>query len=167
MLDGEFLADDAGGVLSFERSLPRPIEKIWAALTIPERVADWCGGGAEIDLRIGGVFRIHWPKDLGVMNGVITALDPPRLLEYSWHEPTVSVPASKVRWTLSPDGDGCRLKLEHIFTDVDRKSVTEFAGGWHEIVNDIFLASDGLATTSTGEGHKALQAGYAEKFGVR
>ena len=166
MLDGEFVADGAGGALSFERRLARPVEKIWAALTIPERVADWCGGGAEIDLRLGGVFRIFWPKDMGVMNGVITALDPPRLLEYSWHEPTVKVPASRVRWTLTSDGDGCRLKLEHIFTDVDRMSVTEFAGGWHDIINHVVNASDGVATEMNMEGYKLLQVGYAEKFGV-
>jgi len=167
MLDGEFVADGAGGVLLFERRLDRPVEKIWAALTIPERVADWCGNSAEIDLRLGGVFRISWPEGMGVMNGVITALDPPRLIEYSWHEPSVKVPASKVRWTLSPDGEGCRLKLEHIFTEVDRKSVTEFAGGWHDIINDVVRASDGLAAAFNGVNHKALEAGYAEKFGER
>lgn len=132
----------------------------------PERVADWCGGGAEIDLRIGGVFRILWPNDMGVMNGVITALDPPRLLEYSWHEPTVKLPASKVRWTLAPDGDGCRLKLEHIFADVDGMSVTEFAGGWHDIIDHVVNASDGVAAKVDVGGYKVLQAGYIEKFGV-
>ena len=166
MLDGEFVADGAGGALSFERRLARPVEKIWAGLTIPERVADWCGGGAEIDLRVGGVFRIFWPEGMGVMNGVITALDPPRLLEYSWHEPTVKVHASRVRWTLGPDGDGCRLKLEHIFTEVDRMSVTEFAGGWHDIIDHVVTASDGVATKMNTQGYKLLQAGYAEKFGV-
>jgi uncharacterized protein YndB with AHSA1/START domain len=166
MLDGEFLADGAGGVLTFERRLDRPVEKIWAALTIPERVADWCGGGAEIDLRVGGVFRILWPKDMGVMNGVITVLDPPHLLEYSWHEPTVKLPASKVRWTLSPDGDGCQLRLEHSFADVDRMSVTEFAGGWHDIIDQIVGASDGVAAELDVGGYKQLQAGYVEKFGV-
>ena len=166
MLDGEFMADGAGGVLSFERRLPRPIEKIWAALTIPERVTDWCSGGAEIDLRLGGVFRILWPNDMGVMDGVITQLDPPRLLEYSWYEPTVKVPPSKVRWTLTPDGDGCRLRLEHIFTDVDGMSVTEFAGGWHDIIDQIVGASDGVAAELNVGGYKTFQAGYAEKFGV-
>ena len=83
--------------------------------------------------------------------------------------PAVSCHSSdawRVRWTLSPDGDGCRLKLEHIFTDVDRMSVTEFAGGWHDIIEHIVRAGDGLATEMSMEGYKLLQAGYAEKFGV-
>jgi len=166
MLDGEFVADGAGGVLLFERRLDRPVEKIWAALTIPERVADWCCGGAEIDLRLGGAFVIHWPNDMGVMNGVITALEAPRLLEYTWHEPTVKLPASKVRWTLAADGDGCRLKLEHIFTDVDGMSVTEFAGGWHDILDQVVKASDGVAAELKIGAYKQFQIGYAEKFGV-
>jgi uncharacterized protein YndB with AHSA1/START domain len=166
MLDGVFLADGSGGVLSFERHIDRPVDKVWAALTIPERVADWCGNAAEIDLRLGGVFCIHWPDGMGVMNGVITALEPPRRLEYSWHEPTVKLQASKVRWTLSPDGGGCRLTLEHIFTEVDRKSVTEFAAGWHDLYDAIVRAADGLASTMDFEGYTQLQAGYAEKLGV-
>jgi len=165
MLDGEFQADGAGGVLSFERRLARPVEKIWAALTLPERVGDWCGNAAEIDLRLGGVFRIQWPEGMGVMDGVITALEPMRLLEYRWYEPTVKVPASRVRWTLSPDGDGCRLRLEHIFTEVDRKSATEYAGGWHDIIEHVLRASDGLASTMDVASYKRLEAGYTEKFG--
>ena len=166
MLDGEFVADGAGGALTFERRLDRPIDKIWAALTIPERVAHWCGNAAEIDLHVGGVYRIFWPEGMGVMNGVIIALDPPRLLEHTWHEPTVNAPPSKVRWTLSPDGDGCRLRLEHIFSEIDRNSVTEFAGGWHDIIDALVPAGDGVASERSTGGYKVLQAGYAEKFGV-
>ena len=166
MLDGEYISEGAGGTLTFERRLARPIEKIWAALTIPERVADWCGGGAEIDLRVGGDFRIVWPKDMGVMNGVITQLDPPRLLEYSWDEPTVKTAPSKVRWTLTADGDGCRLRLEHVFTDVDRSSVTEFAGGWHDIIGHFVDAADGVRVVDGASGYKTLQQGYAQKFRV-
>jgi len=166
MLDGVFSRNVDGGVLSFERHIDRPVDKVWAALTIPERVADWCGNGAEVDLRIGGVFRIHWPDGMGVMNGEITALEPPQLLEYTWHEPAVAVPASRVRWTLSPDGAGCQLKLEHIFTSIDPKSATEFAGGWDGILAAIVRAADGEATPMDTEGYKQREAAYAAKFGA-
>lgn len=165
MLDGVFSRESDGGVLSFERYIDRPVDKVWAALTVPERVADWCGASAEIDLRIGGVFRIHWPEGMGVMNGEITALQPPMLLEYTWHEPAVAaVPASRVRWTLAQEGPGCRLKLEHIFTSIDTKSVTEFAAGWDDIIAAVGRAADGEATPTDTEGHKEREAGYAAKF---
>lgn len=166
MLDGLFSRDADGGVLSFERYIDRSVDKVWAALTIPERVADWCGNAAEIDLRIGGVFRIHWPDGMGVMNGEITAVQPSQLLEYTWHEPSVAVPASRVRWTLSPQGAGCRLKLEHIFTSIDPKSATEFAAGWDDIIGAIGRAADGEATPADTEGQKRREAAYAAKFAV-
>jgi uncharacterized protein YndB with AHSA1/START domain len=166
MLDGVFSKNADGGVLSFERYIDRPVDKVWAALTVPERVADWCGGGAEIDLRIGGVFRIRWAAEMGVVNGEITALQPPTLLEYSWHEPAVAVAASRVRWTLSQVGDGCRLKLEHIFPSIDPKSATEFAAGWDDIIRAIGRAADGEATPMDAEGQKQREAAYAAKFGI-
>ncbi len=93
MLDGEFVRNGEGGVLSFERRLDKPVEKVWAALTVAERVADWCGHAAEVDLRLGGVFRIVWPAGMGEMTGVIVALEPGALLEYTWFEPSVKVAA--------------------------------------------------------------------------
>jgi hypothetical protein len=78
----------------------------------------------------------------------------------------VKTPASKVRWTLAADGDGCRLKLEHIFTEVDAMSATEYAGGWHDIIDQIVNAGDGVAAKLDVGSYKTFQAGYAEKFGV-
>jgi uncharacterized protein YndB with AHSA1/START domain len=164
MLDGVFVRERDGGVLSFERYIDRPIEKVWAALTTPERIADWCGNAAEVDLRVGGTFRIFWPEGMGVMNGEITVLEPPRRLEYTWHEPSIPAAASRVRWTLSPKGAGCDLKLEHIFTSIDPKSVSEFAGGWDDIMAAVGLAADGQASRMDTEGYKQREAGYAAKF---
>lgn len=164
MLEGEFLRDGDGGVLSFERDMAQSIERVWAALTIPERVANWCGNRAEIDLRVGGVFRILWPEGMGVMEGVITVLEPPRVIEYSWVEASVAVPASRVRWTLTPRGSACRLRLEHIFTNVDTKSATEFAGGWEDIIASLEAGADSLSKPMDMEAYKVKQAGYAAKF---
>jgi uncharacterized protein YndB with AHSA1/START domain len=163
MLDGHFSKRGDGGVLSFERHIDRPIEKVWAALTIAERVSDW-SGHAEIDLRVGGRFHITWPNDMGEMNGVITACEPPTLLEYSWHEPTVKLPPSKVRWTLKPDGAGCFLTLQHIYETIDADSVADFAGGWDGIIDDMVRAADGLATPMDNEAFKVRKAGYMAKF---
>src|SRR5579863_8860033 len=78
MTDGDF-------EMRFERRIPRPAEKVWAALTIPERVADWFGEPVEIDLRVGGKFRVLFPggKD-DMVEGTIIAFDPPRLLALEW-----------------------------------------------------------------------------------
>ena len=41
----------------FHRHYAKPIEKVWAALTTPERLADWLAD-AEIELRLGGRIQL-------------------------------------------------------------------------------------------------------------
>jgi hypothetical protein len=43
----------------FRRHLRAPVQKVWAALTIPERLADWFAT-ATIDLRVGGSIHVGW-----------------------------------------------------------------------------------------------------------
>ena len=38
---GEVRRDGETVTIVFRRRLSRPVEKIWAALTVPERLADW------------------------------------------------------------------------------------------------------------------------------
>jgi hypothetical protein len=40
---GTFHSGDEGTTLRYERIYPRPIATVWAALTQPERLADWIG----------------------------------------------------------------------------------------------------------------------------
>jgi len=164
MLDGTYSETEDGVVLSFERRMNQPIEKIWAVLTVPERVADWMGE-AQIDLRVGGRFHLRWHNNQGEMTGVITALDPPRLFEHTWEE-NIGVPVSRVRWSLEPDGDGCRLTLAHIFTSVDDKNRIGFAGGWEDFLDIIPVVAGGVANHGSMDNVRRLMRGYAEKFGV-
>eukprot|EP01036_Dinobryon_divergens_P057970 gene57970-77359_t len=83
----ELLSDAPLGVVTthgdtqqvvFERQLRAPVEKVWAALTTPERLADWFGD-AVVDLRVGGSIRL-W-KEVDVE---ITVCDPPNSLAWTW-----------------------------------------------------------------------------------
>src|SRR5258708_13262334 len=76
-------------ILRFERSLPHPMEQVWAALTEPEQLVAWLGQ-VEIDLCKGGRVQVRWlnTDEHGnstnvVMNATITQFDPPHLLEYA------------------------------------------------------------------------------------
>ena len=40
--------------------LPAPREEVWAALTDPERLADWFANDVELDLRPGGGAHFRW-----------------------------------------------------------------------------------------------------------
>jgi uncharacterized protein YndB with AHSA1/START domain len=57
--DGTLETRDGVHALRFERHLAHPIEKVWAALTEPDRMAEWLAA-AEVDLVEGGRVRLTW-----------------------------------------------------------------------------------------------------------
>src|SRR3954452_13671234 len=102
-------ASYADGALRFERRLPHPIEKVWRAVSEPAELAHWFPCSVEVgELRVGAPVHFVFPGDVAPeMDGEVTALDPPRLLAFTWGE-------DELRFELEPDGDGCLLR----FTDV-------------------------------------------------
>src|ERR1051325_9631239 len=70
--------------ITFVRHLARPIEKVWAALTVPERIADWFAEVETLDLRLGGAIHLRFPEVDVRIQGVITAYEPPRRLTWTW-----------------------------------------------------------------------------------
>jgi uncharacterized protein YndB with AHSA1/START domain len=143
--------------LVFERRLARPIEKVWAALTTPERLADWLAK-AEIELKVGGRLELYWEAHDYRMRGTITELDPPYLIAWTW--PADQHPASVVRWELTPDGDGCRLRL--IQNNLNGPSLLGVAGGWHTHLECLPGAADGLNTPWRAEREREIAKLYAD-----
>ncbi|WP_117215361.1 SRPBCC family protein [Allorhizocola rhizosphaerae] len=107
---------DGRHVLRMRRRLNHRPEKIWRALTEPAQLKHWFPAEVEIDPAVGTPVRFSFGGD-----GVVTAAEPPRLLEYTW-EGTI------LRWELTPDGDGCVLDFIHTFDD--RPGAASFAAGW-------------------------------------
>ncbi len=79
--------------LQLTRTLPAPREKVFRAWTDPEAVKRWSGPRdqpavlAELDLKVGGRYRIHMQgPDGSVMKvtGVYQVVDPPHRLVYTW-----------------------------------------------------------------------------------
>jgi len=145
----DFIDDDLGRVIDrggglydviLERRIKKPIEKVWAALTIPERIADWFTE-ADLDLRVGGHYRLNFPQESYAIAGVIIACEPMRLLAHTWPDP--EHPDSVVRYELEPDGKGCRLTL--IQTNLTRKYVNAIAG-WHTFLEALPGAAEGSRT---------------------
>jgi uncharacterized protein YndB with AHSA1/START domain len=79
--------------LVVRRVVKAPIDRVWRAWTRAESVAKWwgpapvCCSGAEIDLCVGGRYRIGNRLPDGreiVIEGAFEVVDPPRRLVYSW-----------------------------------------------------------------------------------
>jgi uncharacterized protein YndB with AHSA1/START domain len=88
----------------FRRGILGPTEKVWTAITIPERIADWFPTMTFTpDLRVGASINIAFAPGQ-IPPGKVVALEPPRLFVYRWLHPGGD--GSLVRFELEPDGDG-------------------------------------------------------------
>jgi uncharacterized protein YndB with AHSA1/START domain len=117
--------------LRYERRFVLPIERLWAALTDPARLAEWFAQ-ATIEPRLGGAVAFRWPTRDYVERGVIVAWEPPRVL--AWAMPDENgLLSGVVRWELmseaGPVKRGTRLILTQ--TLMPPEHLLSIATGWH------------------------------------
>jgi uncharacterized protein YndB with AHSA1/START domain len=124
--------------VAFQRRYRHPVEKVWAALTTPERLADWFAN-AEVDLRVGGRLLLDG-NGMRQTEMRITICEPPRALAWIW---TIGGRESLVRFDLAPEADGCRLTLTH--SGLPRLGAGVRAG-WHALLEALPDALEGRAT---------------------
>ena len=148
----------------FERLIARPVAAVWEALTVPERLADWLGRPADLDLRVGGRYFVRFagaPNDDGVY-GVITAFDPPHLLAYDWNDTGGD---TSLRWSLTSESEGCRL----VFTQSGLTAWWFIGGfaGWHSFLDDLCARLAGQPPTDQNDvdaSYRAIEARYRRWF---
>lgn len=116
--------------------LPHPPESVWRALTDSAAIAQWLMPN-DFEPRLGHrfTFRTDPMPGLnfdGICHGEVTALDPPRLLAYTWIGGPLAY--TLVTYRLEPEGDGTRLRFEHSGFDLDdplqQASYRGLSGGW-------------------------------------
>ncbi|GAA1242048.1 SRPBCC family protein [Pseudonocardia aurantiaca] len=144
--------DDGRSVLRMERRLKQSPEKVWRAVTEPERLAEWFPTTVTPDLREGGAVEFGFGSA-----GIVTDLDEPRLFAFTWDD-------DHLRLELHPDGYGTRLVLVHTFAD--RAGAASFAAGWHTCIAALGLALDGRAGEDPGVDHIAMHERYVAEFGL-
>jgi uncharacterized protein YndB with AHSA1/START domain len=145
----------------FERLLPGPLERVWAHLTDPGKLAAWYGEDGSIEPRAGGAVALMG----GHIRGVVTQWQPPRKLAYTWNvhapgEAESPYPESYLTFELTAEGDQVRLVLTHLPV-LDRFEAQNMMG-WHTFL-------DMLGQTLRGEAlepRPAYMARNAAKYGV-
>jgi len=88
------MTDGSPNSLRVERTFDAPLQAVFDACTSPEVMRRWWHAGpdwetpvAEVDLRVGGGFRIEMRRPDGseyVATGEYTVVDPPRRLAFTW-----------------------------------------------------------------------------------
>jgi uncharacterized protein YndB with AHSA1/START domain len=129
-----------------------PPDRVWAALTEAEHLAQWFGDSAQIDLRPGGAITFGWSQyQDAVHHATVVRVDPPRFFSYRWArsagEPVTPRHSTLVEFTLTPDGpDRTRLRVvesgfAHLdATDFERATaVEENTRGWHDELDELTL----------------------------
>jgi uncharacterized protein YndB with AHSA1/START domain len=152
--DGVVKRDGDTYEIVFVRRLDKPIEKVWAALTTPERLEDWLGVVTPEDCGefaiVGGRFGLRFPVGGYRTRCQVVAVEPPRLFAWTWGLPDGPAQlAGAVRFELAPDGDGCVLTLTN--PGLVRQDLESVAAGWHTHLEALDGAAEGVRTDWSNE----------------
>jgi uncharacterized protein YndB with AHSA1/START domain len=119
-------------------------EKVYAAWTQPEQLVQWFGPAtvkpgslhADIDLRVGGRYRISFTNDKGEyfeVGGAYRELVPNELLVFSWAWHSTPERESLVTVQLKPEGGGTLLVFNHA-QFFDEAARDNHQRGWNELL---------------------------------
>lgn len=140
---GEVRREGETVTIVFRRRYARTLEKVWAALTLPERISDWFAEAKLERLEVGARMELYFSGADYRSLATITELDPPRTIAWTWSE-LDGANASRVRFELVSDGDGCILTLTHSGLRPDEAVGVD--AGWHAHLEAIEDAADGVFT---------------------
>jgi uncharacterized protein YndB with AHSA1/START domain len=152
MMNGSQRIVDGRPALCFERRLSHPIERVWRAITEPAELAQWFVSEVPWTPLVGEVFEAEGES------GRITALEPPRLIAWSWG-------VERYSFELTADGAGCVLVFTHVF-DPKLGPSWQHAAGWETYFNrlDTHLAGGYLSEEEAHEGIDGLLTQYRAAF---
>jgi uncharacterized protein YndB with AHSA1/START domain len=122
-----------------ERFMPHAAEKIWRALTSSQLVSEWLMQN-DFVAQVGHRFTFRAkpvPGWSGVTNCEVLQVEPPHLLSYSWGDGSESDSGLRtiVTWTLMPEGEGTRVRMEQSgFRPQDERGYQGMGSGWPHIL---------------------------------
>ncbi|MEV0407201.1 SRPBCC domain-containing protein [Actinoallomurus sp. NPDC050550] len=113
--------DDGTPMLRFEHAYGHAPERVWRAITDGEQHSIWFGFPVAVEPVVGGRFSVTFSPEM-VEEGRVQVVDEPRLFVYTGR-------GDVYRWTLTPDGDGCRVVMENELGDPGHMPYS--AAGFH------------------------------------
>ncbi|HET9660340.1 MAG TPA: SRPBCC domain-containing protein [Thermomicrobiales bacterium] len=129
---------------TIERQLVIPVgrQRVWEALTNPDRLSKWLCDQATVRLEPGAPIAFAW-NGYGTTRGRVEVVEPPRHFAYSWAAaadtdqaiPFEEIPATLVEFTLEETPEGTRVTvIESGFAalpeDARDQALREHSEGW-------------------------------------
>jgi uncharacterized protein YndB with AHSA1/START domain len=136
------VADVQAGTIHATVEIAAAPAAVFRALTDPDELPRWWGRPElyrthdwKMDLRPGGKWSCQATSAQGggEVRGEIVAVEPPRVLEYSWEPSWEQYRRSIVRYTLEKVPGGTRLSLHHRGL-VSEESARGHAEGWTRVL---------------------------------
>ncbi|WP_292676744.1 SRPBCC domain-containing protein [Nocardioides sp.] len=151
------------GSIRFERVLAHPVERVWDAITTPEGLAAWWlpfDASIDIDLTAGGLIAFTAPE-LGedAMTCEILELDPPHRLVHTHFDRSITL-----TWELTPDGDGCLLRLSQDTPDIAAALAEGHIVGLHHSLDRLEPALDAAPQAWDWDQLPVIEAEYRSRL---
>lgn len=145
----------------FERTVEHDQHAVWNMLTEPGRLAQWLAPGT-IELRIGGAAKLEFIDSGTIIDSRVTALDPPRLIEYSWSGG--GEPSRPVRWETRAVTAGTHVMLT--ITLPQNEDVARACAGWDAHLTMLVAALEGVPIKFPFEHFKRTREAYKAKWAL-
>jgi uncharacterized protein YndB with AHSA1/START domain len=146
-----------GWNLRFVRHLHHSPEKVWAAFTDPEQRAAWFPDTMIGEFVPGATLRfVTGTTSLSEFTGTVLAVDPGRLLEFTWGDDTL-------RFELDPTETGCTLTLRDSLSELGKAA--RDGAGWHVCLDGLAIALGDRPAGSEEDRWRAVHPDYVATFG--
>ena len=115
--------------IEHEETYPHPPERVWRALTDRTELGMWLMP-TDFAALAGHKFTFDARPDLGLIDGEVLDVEPPRLLRCRW---SGVFGQTVVTFTLTPVPGGTRLRVTHGGWDGEGLAHRDgFDSGWHD-----------------------------------
>ena len=138
-----------------ERTLEHDQEAVWRMLTDSSLLPQWLAPG-ELSLSKGGAAKLNFPESGTSVESVVTEVQPPRLIEYSWSSP--GEPDRPLRWETVTTQDGTRLSLT--LRIPDNEDIARTCAGWDAHLEMFAAAMEGVPIKFPFERFKTAREAY-------
>lgn len=146
--------------LTFHRWLPYPPERVWSAITNPEKRAEWFGPTTLEPKKDGFIETTAEgppaPEEIRRTQGKILVWQPPHVFEYEEASPNVG--KTIIRFELEADGSGTKLRF--VQSGLNPNDAGGYAPGWHVFLDRLEAFMEGTALPHWGEQYDIVQHEY-------
>ena len=153
---GSVTRDGEVVVLTYERDLTHPPEKVWRAITESEHLRDWFPVDIIGERAVGATLRLtFWPEALAqageeieaagmdrddpTLLGEVLTWEPPRVFEFTWD-------SERLRFDLEPTETGTTLRVAIRTPAPAPRGYARTAAGYHMCFDALAAALDGEPT---------------------